>query len=157
VLQLLVDGHNLIGQMPALSLADPDDEGKLAIRLKRFAARRRARIVVVFDSGNPGGRSQALSGGGVDAVFAGSHTNADRILIERIRALKRPQEWALVSSDHAIQAEAARRRVRVIEAAEFARTLSAAKPAPEPAHSSAGEKPEREDDVSTWLEVFKKK
>ena len=157
MLQLLIDGHNLIGQMPGLSLADFDDEEKLVAALRRFAARRRARIVVVFDSGLPGGLSRELSRGGVETVFAGSHTNADKVLIERIRALKRPQEWALVSSDRAIQAEAERRRVRVIEAAEFARALSASKPAAKAARTGPDDKPEREEDVSTWLEVFKKK
>ncbi len=155
MLQLLIDGHNLIGQMPGLSLADFDDEEKLVAALRRFAARRRARIVVVFDSGQPGGRSRELSRGGVETVFAGSHTNADRILIERIRALQRPQEWALVSSDRAIQAEAGRRRVRVTEAADFARALMPSPP--DSATPPPNEKPDRVDDLSEWLDLFKKK
>ena len=31
---LLIDGHNLIGQIPELSLADEDDEGKLVMLLR---------------------------------------------------------------------------------------------------------------------------
>ena len=86
--KLLIDGHNLIGQTPGLSLADPNDEQKLVVMLRKYAARKSARIVVVFDSGNPGGKSKELSGGNVTAIFAGSHTIADRILMERIRELK---------------------------------------------------------------------
>ena len=86
--KLLIDGHNLIGQTPGLSLADPNDEQKLVVMLRQYAARKNARIVVVFDSGNPGGKSKELSGGNVTAIFAGSHTIADRILMERIRELK---------------------------------------------------------------------
>ena len=61
--KLLIDGHNLIGQTPGLSLADPNDEQKLIVMLRRYAARKQARIVVIFDSGNPGGKSKELSGG----------------------------------------------------------------------------------------------
>ncbi|HEY4688337.1 MAG TPA: NYN domain-containing protein [Anaerolineae bacterium] len=158
MLQLLIDGHNLIGVLPGLSLADFDDEEKLVILLRKFAARRRARIVVVFDPGaasQAGGRSQALSGGGVESVFAGSHTDADRILIERIRAVKRPQDWALVSGDHKIQDEARRRHVRVIESAEFAdRYLS---PPPGSTAPNADEKPGASGDIDEWLELFEKK
>ena len=157
MLQLLIDGHNLIGQMPGLSLADFDDEEKLVAMLRQYAARRRARIVVVFDSGSPGGRSRELSGGGVEAHFAGSHTNADRVLMERIRELKRPQEWTLVTSDHAIQNEAARRRMRTIEAVEFARLLSPPHSTQESPRPEADDKPDREDDVSKWLDLFGKK
>jgi len=157
MLQLLIDGHNLIGQMPDLSLADFDDEAKLVEMLRRYAARRRARIVVVFDSGNPGGRSRELSGGGVESHFAGSHTNADRVLIEHIRDIRRPREWTLVSSDHAIQGEAARRHMRVMEAADFAGLLSPPHAAQAPPRPEADDKPDREDDVSGWLKLFGKK
>jgi predicted RNA-binding protein with PIN domain len=151
MLQLLIDGHNLIGQMPGLSLADFDDEEQLVAMLRKYAARRRARIVVVFDSGSPGGRSRGLSGGGVETVFAADgHTNADRILIERIRQVKRPQEWVLVSGDRTIQREAGRRRMRTIESADFAAQLIP----PSPAEPTPEEKPEVDKDIDEWLDLF---
>ena len=36
---LLIDGHNLIGHLPDLSLSDPRDEVKLVARLQAYAAR----------------------------------------------------------------------------------------------------------------------
>ena len=153
--QLLIDGHNLIGQMPGLSLADFDDEEKLVAFLRKHAARKRARIVVVFDSGQPGGRSRHLSGGGVESVFAGSHTNADRILIERIRALKQPQTWTLVSSDRAIQREAEARRMPVKSSAEFAAEL--APPASASSPPRIDEKPSHEDDIDAWIDAFRRR
>jgi uncharacterized protein len=166
MLQLLIDGHNLIGQMPGMSLADFDDEQKLVANLRNYVARHlrkkssgnAARVVVVFDSGTPGGKSQALSGGGVEAIFAADkHTTADRVLIERMRALKRPQEWTLVSSDRSVQQEAARRRMRIVESADFARTLVPPEAPLKPSPSDTSDKPEREDDVKGWLDQFKKK
>ena len=52
---ILIDGHNLIGRLPDLRLDDPDDEAKLVLRLRAYAARTRKRITVVFDQGLPGG------------------------------------------------------------------------------------------------------
>ena len=49
---LLVDGHNLIGQVPGLSLADADDEAQLVQLLRRYSTAKRGRqVVVVFDRG----------------------------------------------------------------------------------------------------------
>jgi predicted RNA-binding protein with PIN domain len=156
MIQLLIDGHNLIPRIPGLSLSQIDDEEKLVGLLRKYATHHRAQIVVVFDSGNLTGRSRELSGGGVEVTFAGSSTNADRILIERIRELKRPQQWKLVSSDHAVQEEANRRRVRVVEAAEFAGQLMSPRDIERPTSASADEKPDTEADIDEWLKLFKR-
>lgn len=149
--QLLIDGHNLIGQMPDLSLADPDDEQKLVVLLRKYAARRSARVIVVFDSGLPGGRSNELSGGGVTAVFAGSHTNADRVLMERIRELKKPGEWIVVSSDREVQLAAARRHLIVWSSQDFLKRLT---PPPVKDKASPVEPPVNQTDVAEWLRIF---
>jgi predicted RNA-binding protein with PIN domain len=154
--QLLIDGHNLIAQVPGLSLADPDDEQKLVALLRTYAQRKRAKIVVVFDSGLPGGESRELSGGGVTAIFAGSHTIADRILIERIRELKRPSEWSVVSSDREVQQAADRREMLVRSSPEFASMLLA--PPKRPANERpVMEDPLSKDEVNEWLQMFKQR
>lgn len=149
---LLIDGHNLIGQLPDLSLADLDDEQQLIVRLRKYAARRRAQIVVVFDSGSPGGRSRELSGGGVTAIFAGSHTIADRILMERIRELKKPGEWIAVSSDREVQQAAARRHLIVWSSPDFVARLT---PPPQSSNkASPAEAEVSKNDVNEWLNIF---
>ncbi len=154
--QLLIDGHNLIAQVPGLSLADPDDEQKLVAMLRTYAQRKRAKIVVVFDSGLPGGQSRELSGGGVTAIFAGSHTIADRILIERIRELKKPADWIVVSSDREVQQVALTRKMQVNSSPEFVEKMQA------PSKKTAGDRPLIEaklskEEVSEWLKIFGKK
>ncbi len=154
--KLLIDGHNLIGQTPGLSLADPNDEQKLIVVLRKYAARKNARIVVVFDSGNPGGKSKELSGGNVTAIFAGSHTIADRILMERIRELKQPGDWVVVSSDREVQQAAQQRRMNVWSSAEFARKMG-----PPPQRDDSAAPPTAKDsgltksEVDEWLRLFK--
>ena len=48
---IMIDGHNLIGKIPGLSLDDPDDEEKLLVRLRAYRARTGKRLVVYFDPG----------------------------------------------------------------------------------------------------------
>ncbi len=150
--QLLIDGHNLIAQMPDLSLDDPDDEQKMVVVLRKYAAWRRAKVVVVFDSGIPGGRSNELSGGGVTAIFAGSHTIADRVLMERIRELKKPGEWVVVSSDREVQQAAARRHLIVWSSQDFIKRL--ARPTPTAKTPTPDEQPVSTADVDEWLSIF---
>ena len=154
--QLLIDGHNLIAQLPGLSLDDPDDEQQLVVMLRKYAARRGARIVVVFDSGSLGGKSRELSGGHVTAIFAGSHTIADRILMERMRELKKPGEWMLVSSDREVQQAAEKRRVLVRSSQDFA-AIMLAPPKEADNVQPAVEAKLSTDEVAEWLKIFGKK
>jgi hypothetical protein len=120
---ILIDGHNLIGHLPGLSLADEDDEAQLVMLLRRYAALKRARrVVVVFDRGSYG-HPQNLNGYGVECHFARSPQDADRELIRRIRAIKRAHSWQVVTSDRAVAGEARAHRIVVVSSAEFARRL----------------------------------
>ena len=104
----LIDGHNLIGQMHGLSLADPDDEAKLVRLVKRFCSRRRKQAVIIFDRGLPAGRS-SLSGANVEVRFASEASTADAVVRSRLQGLRDVRNWTLVTSDASL-AEAARRR-----------------------------------------------
>jgi predicted RNA-binding protein with PIN domain len=152
---LLVDGHNLIGQMPGLDLADADDEGQLVMLLRRYSTAKRSRqVVVVFDRGVYG-HPQKLDGYGIACHFARSPQDADAQLIKRLRAISRPREWTLVSSDRRVVRVAEERSVKVISSQDFARQLLAPPGRPAP---PAGEKPDRqlsEAEIEEWLELFR--
>lgn len=154
----LIDGHNLIARTPDLSLADPDDEAKLAQLLRRWAlADPRRRVTVIFDAGLPGGESYHLSGSGVKAIFASGGRSADDLLIRRIEQIKNPAEFVVVSSDRAVTAAAQRRRVAVQHSEAFAAAMMAdrtfadrAKPPPErPDAPAMGA-----DEMQEWLALF---
>jgi predicted RNA-binding protein with PIN domain len=118
----LIDGHNLIGQLPDISLADPHDEAKLVLKLIGFAARMQTKCTVVFDKGVTSGRSH-LSNGVIDVIFAPPRSTADRIMIGRIRETPDPRYWIVVSNDHEVLSCARGRKMKVLRSAEFAREL----------------------------------
>lgn len=146
----LIDGHNLIGQLPDLDLTDPNDEAKLVERLKSFMGHKRARCTVIFDGGLPGGRSRDLSTYSVRVVFAHGGTNADAIILERIRTTRDSGALIIVSADHAIVDEARRRRMRVIAPRAFADEMNAP-PVPDDNDPNPHVSPK---EVQEWLALF---
>lgn len=150
----LIDGHNLIGQLPDLSLDDPHDEAKLVERLKGAMARRRQRCTVVFDGGLPGGPSRDLSSYSVQVVFAHGGTTADAIILERIRETRDRGSLTIVSADREIMAAARRRRMRVIAPQAFAAMLDA--PVPAESDEALPDRLLSQDEVADWLRLFGK-
>jgi hypothetical protein len=168
---ILIDGHNLIGQgsIPDVRLTDADDEYKLVLLLRRYAARKRGRrIEVVFDQGNYG-QPGTLNGYGVKCLFARPPRSADHELIRRIRTIKRRGEWQVVTSDRAVAGEARARGIAVISSQDFAsRLLSRSLPttaAPDAAADVEGaedaddalaykQRPPGPAEVQEWLRIF---
>lgn len=150
----LIDGHNLIGQLPDIDLTDPNDEALLVQKLSGWASRTRHNVVVVFDNGLPGGTSR-LSNGRVKVIFAPPDTSADSVMRRRIYGLNPPQDWVVVSDDHQIQVAARARRMTVQRSTDFAVELLAppeARKKPTPDLDPDVRVPERE--VVAWLKEF---
>jgi predicted RNA-binding protein with PIN domain len=122
-MQWLIDGHNLIGQMPTLHLDDPNDEAKLLEYLRRYRAKTGHGITVVFDSGLAYRPGETKKQGGITIQFASHGQTADQIIMQRVRRVKNSQAIMVVTSDRAIQQVAQQKGVRVLESAAFARQL----------------------------------
>lgn len=155
---ILIDGHNLIGQMDDLSLADPDDEAKLVYRLRIYRSSIRENITVVFDGGGGYTPPSSLSGSGVEVVFAEPHSSADAIIIRRIERATMPERLTVVSSDAEIVTAARRQGARSVSAKEFVAEIARnhspkrrkpRKPSPEPRLSR--------DEVEEWLKLFRQR
>jgi hypothetical protein len=150
---LLIDGHNLIGCIPDLRLNDPDDEAELVRRVRRYCWRHRRRATIVFDAGLPGGPAPHLSGGPVQVIFAPVGSDADAILLRRIRSAQDPRGLVVVSSDGTVRRAAREQGARVVPSEDFAVGLTATPTAagPEP------EKPGGVGDLEEWLRLFERR
>lgn len=151
---ILVDGHNLIGQMSSISLADPDDEARLVLLLRRYAAHRRGRKVVVIFDGGVYGHPDNLNGYGVEARFAKSPSDADSELIRRIRAVKRRDEWVVVSSDRAVVGAAHAQGLPVVSSQEFARRLEAMDLPRASLNAKRNDRPLTKAEIEEWMRLF---
>ncbi len=149
----LIDGHNLIGKLPDLSLRDIDDEIQLITLLQDFCHRQQKSVEVYFDNAPPGS-SRVNHYGAVKAVFVRSGKTADQAIVQRLKALRQAaRNWTVVSSDHQVQKAAHASQAKVLSAEEFAQTLFAS---PHPANPTE-EKPDRllqESEIEDWLKLF---
>jgi predicted RNA-binding protein with PIN domain len=165
---VLIDGHNLIGQLPDIDLSDPNDEALLVQKLTGYAARTSKRVTVIFDGGLPGGRS-AMSSRAVEVVFASSPGIADKLLLDRIKKIRDPGNWRVVSSDRVVLDAARKRGMRATTSADFAHTLNVAPPPPAITNGKpVGKRDADEDDKPTmrplsaaeldeWEKLFRRK
>lgn len=150
---IIIDGHNLIGQIPAISLSDPDDEAALLGMLSRYLSRVRKQAEVYFDQA-------ALAGGEmaarpfVKAHFVRAPRTADDAIIARLRSLKgEAANWTVVSSDREVQAAARRCGARIIDSRTFGEQMLAARvdDAPEDKPSPTLS----EQDLAAWEQMFR--
>lgn len=147
---ILIDGHNLIGRLRTVSLADPDDEARLVEMLQAYRARTGARITVVFDPGVLYAPPQSYSLGGLQVVFAPHGGSADAELLRRLRRHTNPRGLMVVSSDRAIVRAAQELGAKAVTARDFAERLEnppLPEAEPEDVELSPGE-------VEAWLALF---
>ncbi|NOX63918.1 MAG: hypothetical protein GXP42_18535 [Chloroflexi bacterium] len=156
----LIDGHNLIGSnaIPGIRLDQEDDEARLVDWLRARQPRLGQSVVVVFDSGIPGGISHALSGGGVTAIFAAQQRHrADAVILKRVQGELLRGHVTVVTNDRVLSEAVRGLGARVMRAQEFVRIAekrrvkgrkrrSASRPKPEP-------KPSKRE-IEEWLALF---
>jgi predicted RNA-binding protein with PIN domain len=147
---ILIDGHNLIGQLPTISLEDPDDEEKLARLLSAYQARTRKAITVVFDPGGAYALPKRRQLGGVKIVFAPHGSSADRVILQRVQRLRNPSEWLVITSDRELSEAVGRLGARVQSAGAFASELTGPGEAP-PDWRESSLSP---DEIDSWLALF---
>ena len=152
----LIDGHNLIGQMPNLQLSDPNDEEKLLEYLRRYRARTGHRLTVIFDPGQSYQPAAKKTQGGLTIQFAAHGQTADQLIMRRVRRVKNPLAMIVVTSDRAVQQAARQVGVGVVTAQDFSQQLLNLSSGSE---SQADEDFQTDlhlsaDEVEAWLAIF---
>jgi uncharacterized protein len=149
----LIDGHNLIGQLPDISLDDPFDEAQLVQKLSGFVARAKQKCVVIFDHGLPGGASR-MGNKSVKVIFASSPSNADQLIMKRIRNERSPSSWTVVSSDNEVLNMARRHKMRAVRASDFIQLLRRPTPPPQPDVGEVADVQLSPSEIEQWLAEF---
>ncbi len=147
----LIDGHNLIGQMPGLSLADPDDEQQLIEQLRAYLVRVNKKGVVIFDKGLPGGGGK-WSNSVLEVRFAPAPKTADDVIKDRLAREKNPRGLVVVSGDRELVEAAQRAGAAVRRPAKFISDMTAAASAKSPSSKEVGLSAE---EVADWERTFR--
>ncbi|MCS7324014.1 MAG: NYN domain-containing protein [Anaerolineae bacterium] len=152
---LLVDGHNLIGRMPGLSLEAPDDEARLVAMLRAYVARTGRHVIVVFDPSPNAPPSiwgeTRHQQGKLEVIFAAAGRKADDVLREHVAHARDKQGLILVTSDAAVAHFARQCGLRQVRPSEWfvgeLRRVLGASPSSAVQSLSAQE-------VEAWLAIF---
>jgi len=116
---IIIDGHNLIAQLPGISLSDPEDEEKLIKLLQEYCRIRRKTVEVYFDRA-PAGYAGKEKHGLVQAIFVPTGSTADEAIMARLKKLgKRAKNVRVVSSDRQVQQAARALHATVISSDAF--------------------------------------
>ena len=164
-MHFLIDGHNLIGKMPTLSLSDPEDEVKLILHLKGWVnAAPNRRVTIYFDGGSIGGFSNRLSSKDIRVIFAPRGKQADDLLIDQLKGLKNARNYTLITSDRRILNEAAVSRVKALQSEAFVEQEGFGtfpKEKEKPTYVEEDPKPDKpldprlsESEIKEWLDLF---
>jgi predicted RNA-binding protein with PIN domain len=123
----LIDGNNLIGNIPDLSLGDRESRSQLVSRLRKYQRIKNTRVVVVFD----GAPEMSLIAGSADqgplsVLFPEPGRSADTLIEEIIGKETDLRRFFVVSSDREIRYSARKHGAKSLDCAEFHRDLKKA-------------------------------
>lgn len=148
----LIDGHNLIGQMPDMKLSDANDEEKLIARLMAFLGRTGKTATVVFDPPRHGVQERLSlreARGKLSVVWTPVGRIADDVLRDLIMLVKDKQGTTVITSDSAVAGYARVSGIRSMSSQNFIKQMNA------PSASAESKPTATRADVDEWAAVFK--
>jgi predicted RNA-binding protein with PIN domain len=149
---LIIDGHNLVGKLSTIDLADPDDEEQLIRLLVRYLLQEGKRGIVFFDRGAPGAMKE-LAFGRLTVRFSSPPQTADDAILNYLRQISpQAQNYTVVSSDGQLLSAARRVGARSMPSEEFAILLLNKE-----LDGPISEKPDQTlspEDIDDWEQLF---
>jgi predicted RNA-binding protein with PIN domain len=148
----LVDGNNVMGQRVGWHRDKPAARRALLDEVADFAARRRARVAVVFDGAPEPHFPEGSSYRGVRLHYAARGSDADTRIKSIVEATRERRTLRVVTSDRALADYVRRCGVAVIRSGEFRKMLEESE-----GEGAAEREAKREvlpDDAAHWLRYF---
>ncbi len=154
----LIDGNNLLGHMPDLSLKNRVDRYRLLSRLLSFQQVKNTRVILVFD-GPPDDNfaPEKFQGIPFSVRSPAAEENADMVIQDIISQETDLRQFFVVSSDREIRRYAHAKGAKSIKCEEFLRELKAARRE----HRESAEMEKQEEfpsplEIKHWAEIFRK-
>lgn len=98
----LIDGNNLLEQLPGRSRHDAGHRRELASRISVFCQGRRCRASLYFDGAPLEGWRGTTHYGNLSVLHSGSGRTADEAILGVVASSRRPAELRVVTSDRSL-------------------------------------------------------
>jgi hypothetical protein len=160
---LLIDGYNLLnsvgitGRGPGAGSLARSRNALLNFLAESLTPDEVGGTTVVFDAaGAPPGLPRTVEHRGICVRFSKGYPDADALIEELVQADSAPKRMTVVSSDHALQRAARRRKARAVDSDVWFHELLARRARREtsPPASARPQLPLSEHEVAHWLEEF---
>lgn len=152
----LIDGSNLIGHSPFLSLSDPGSKRRLVMQLGIFQAIKKTKIILVFD-GPPDLDliDEKSQGREFSILWPDEDETADTVIKRQIEKQTDMRCFFVVSSDREIKTFARTHRAKVLDCREFNKRVEAAlREKRESASMNKEDVTLSPLEIGHWLEIF---
>jgi len=145
----IIDGHNLIGKIPDISLSDIDDEFLLIKILDPHFKRLRKKAIIYFDHADLLGKGQIYKSAFLQVIFVRHPKTADQAIIEKLKGLRgNAKNFTVVSSDNWIVSNARNAGATVIPSEVFYTNFRISHQEAEISGNLT------ENDIDYWLKIF---
>jgi predicted RNA-binding protein with PIN domain len=148
----LIDGNNVMGQRVGWHRDRVRARRELLEELARFAARKKARVAVVFDGAPDEHFADGSSYKGVRVYYAARGSDADERIKTLVEESRERRTLLVVTSDRALAEYVRRCGAQVVRAGEFRRRMEAAEA--EGASRADEDAPPIEESTERWMRYF---
>ena len=152
----IIDGHNLLHSVCKIEEnAKAISEPALCKTLAAYLRLTGEKAAIVFDGSGPPDKRAFDGISNVEVQFAGSSTDADTVIEDKIKASTAPKGLTIVSSDRQLQQAARARRATIIKSEifwlEVQKELSRKRAPREPSAKRQGLS---QSETEHWLTIF---
>ncbi|HEY0099524.1 MAG TPA: NYN domain-containing protein [Pyrinomonadaceae bacterium] len=147
----LIDGNNVMGQRVGWHRDRRRARRELLDELARFAARRKARVAVVFDGAPDENFADGSSYRGVRVYYAARGSDADARIKSLVESSRERRTLLVVTSDRALADYVRRCGAQVVRAGEFRRRMEEAEAEGANEQTDA---PPIEESTERWMRYF---
>ncbi len=153
----IIDGNNLIGCAPDLSLADPEARGKIVSIIRKFQESKNTKVTVFFDGEPQGSERLNPINSKLMVVYPRYGLSADDEIKKILENYQHVKETILVTTDRELKNFAKEMGIRTINSIEFYYTLKKISVS----HGRKEETLKRvntrvsQNEVEQWLKIFK--
>jgi predicted RNA-binding protein with PIN domain len=115
----IIDGNNLVGCAPDISLEDPDARKRILQVVKKFQENKKNNVIVVFDGEPDSGVRRQEESSKFTVVYPKDGNSADDEIKEILSKFHYFKDVVLVSSDRDLKSYAKKKGARTVNSIEF--------------------------------------
>jgi uncharacterized protein len=115
----IIDGNNLIGSSPDISLDDPESRSKLIYIVRKFQEARKTKVTIVFDGHPETGVIREDLNEKLCILYPRIGSSADDEIKQILTGINYFKDVILVTSDRALKSFAKKEGARTINSIEF--------------------------------------